>query len=109
VSPLSRPARWALALLPLLLLAGVLFAIARLDPVSRLRGDAPPVEVMAFQRVELDEDGILLHVLNDGPDRVTIAQVMVDDAYWAFTQDPPGELAHLDEATLRVPYPWVQG
>jgi zinc transporter ZupT len=102
-------ARWALALLPLLLLAGVLFAIARLDPVSRLRGDAPPVEVMAFQRVELDDEGILLHVLNDGPDPVTIAQVMVDDAYWAFTQEPAGELAHLGKAALRIPYPWVQG
>ena len=105
----TRVGRWALALLPLLLLAGVLLAIARLDPVSRLRGDAPPVEVLAFQRVELDNDGILLHVLNDGPDPVTVAQVMVDDAYWAFTQEPAGELGHLGGATLRIPYPWVAG
>ena len=108
-APLAPAARWALALVPLVLLAGVLFAIARLDPVSRLRGDAPPVEVLAFQRVELDNEGILLHVLNDGPDPVTVAQVMVDDAYWAFTQEPAGELAHLGAATLRIPYPWVQG
>jgi zinc transporter ZupT len=109
VSAATRAGRWALALLPLLLLAGVLLAIARLDPVSRLRGDAPPVEVLAFQRVELNNEGILLHVLNDGPDPVTVAQVMVDDAYWAFTQEPAGELGHLGAATLRIPYPWVAG
>ena len=105
----SRAARWALALLPLLLLAAVLAALVELDPVERLRGDAPPVEVIAFERVELTPDGFVVHVLNDGPDPVRIAQVMVDEAYWAFTQEPAGELAHLGTATLRIPYPWVSG
>jgi zinc transporter ZupT len=105
----SRAARWALALLPLLFLAALLFAIVELDPAETLRGEAPPVELLAFQRVELDEDGIVLHVLNDGPDPVSIAQVMVDDAYWSFTQEPTGALGHLDEARLVVPYPWVNG
>jgi zinc transporter ZupT len=105
----STTARWLLALLPLLLLAGVLAAIVELDPAGSLRGDAPPVEVLAFQRVELGDDGIVLHVLNDGPDEVTVAQVMVDDAYWAFTQEPAGALGHLASATLTVPYPWVTG
>jgi zinc transporter, ZIP family len=105
----SRAVRWAIALLPLVVLAGLLLVIVRLDPAGQLRGDVPPVEVMAFQRVELDDDGILVHLLNDGPDPVTVAQVMVDDAYWAFTQDPPGELSHLGRATLRIPYPWVEG
>jgi zinc transporter ZupT len=105
----SRLGRWALALLPLLFLAALLLAVVKMDPAGRLRGEAPPVEVLAFQRVELDEGGIVLHVLNDGPDPVTIAQVMVDDAYWAFTQQPAGELGHLDEARLVIPYPWVHG
>ena len=38
-----------------------------------------------------------------------IAQVQVDDAYWTFTQDPPGELARLSTAWIHVPFPWVLG
>ena len=48
-------------------------------------------------------------MLNDGPDPVTIAQVLVDDAYWQFTVEGATELRHLGRATLRIPYPWVEG
>jgi zinc transporter ZupT len=111
VSVVERSAalRWAIALLPLLALAALLVVIVRLDPATALRGDSPPVEVLVFERVTLDDGGITVRVLNDGPDPVTIAQVMVDDAYWSFTQEPAGELGHLRGATLRIPYPWVQG
>ena len=105
----SAAVRWGIALLPLVALAALLVVIVRLDPAAELRGGSPPVEVLAFERVTLDKDLITIRVLNDGPDPVTIAQVMVDDAYWAFTQEPAGELAHLRGATLRIPYPWVEG
>jgi len=105
----SAAVRWGIALLPLVALAALLLVIIRLDPAGKLRGDVPPVERLVFERVTLDEGGITARVLNDGPDAVTVAQVMVDDAYWTFTQEPAGELAHLDAATLRIPYPWVEG
>jgi zinc transporter ZupT len=105
----SRLVRWGLALVPLVALAALLVLVLRLDPAAKLRGAAPPVERLVFQRVTLDGDGITAHLLNDGPDPVTVAQVMVDDAYWAFAQEPAGPLAHLSRATLRIPYPWVQG
>jgi zinc transporter, ZIP family len=105
----SRSGRWLLALLPLVFLGALVAAIVALDPAGRLRGEVPPVEVLAFQRVELGPQGIVMHVLNDGPDPITIAQVMVDDAYWAFEQRPTGALGHLDRATLTIPYPWVAG
>ena len=62
-----------------------------------------------FQRVTLDSDGILATVMNDGPDPITIAQVIVDDAYWQFTVEGASELRHLGRTRLRIPYPWVQG
>jgi zinc transporter, ZIP family len=105
----SAAVRWGMALLPLVALAALLLVIVRLDPAGKLRGDVPPVEILAFERVTLDDGGITVRVLNDGPDAVTIAQVMVDDAYWTFEQSPAGELAHLGAATLRIPYPWVEG
>src|SRR5262245_44508614 len=101
--------RWVLAALPLVALAALLAWIVRSRPAETLRGDAPPVEVLRIQKTELAPDEIVVSVLNDGPDPSTIAQVQVDDAYWAFTQDPPGQLAHLGRAQLRIPYPWVHG
>jgi zinc transporter ZupT len=64
---------------------------------------------LVFSRLTLAQDGMVATVLNDGPDPVTIAQVQVDDAYWQFAVEPRGPLAHLQKATLRIPYPWVQG
>jgi zinc transporter ZupT len=51
---------------------------------------------------------IEVEVINDGPDEITIAQVLVDDAYWQFTMEPAGTLDRLERATLSIPYPWVQ-
>jgi zinc transporter ZupT len=88
--------------------AGLVWLVITSDPAAKLRGDLPPVEELAFQRVELEPSGIVATVLNDGPDPVTIAQVMVDDAYWAFTQEPAGPLRHLEKVRLSIPYPWVE-
>jgi zinc transporter ZupT len=99
-----------LALLPLVLLAGLLVWIVRSGPVEAIRGgEVPPVEVLRVERVELTPGEILVSVLNDGPDPSTIAQVQVDEAYWSFAQEPAGELSHLGRARLRIPYPWVAG
>jgi ZIP family zinc transporter len=99
----------ALALLPLALLAVLLAWIVRSGPTEALREGVPPVEILAIPRAVLSPDEILLSVLNDGPDPVTIAQVQVDDAYWSFTQSPAGPLSHLGRAEIRIPYPWVHG
>ena len=104
-----RPKRWLLALLPLLLLGVLLGVIVWSGPMDLVRGDFPPVERLTFQRVTLEPDGIVVTLLNDGPDAVTIAQVQVDEAYWTFTADGGTALGHLARTTLRIPYPWVKG
>jgi zinc transporter ZupT len=101
---------WLVGLVPLVLLAALLALIVRTTPADTLRGEgAPPVERLSIQRAVLGPDGIVLSVLNDGPDEVTIAQVMVDDAYWSFTAERGTVLKHLGRTTLVVPYPWVEG
>jgi len=100
---------WLLGLLPLLLLAALLAWIVRTDPVGSLRGGAPPVEDLVFERVTLSDGLIRATVVNNGPDPVRIAQVTVDEAYWSFHQEPPGPLSHLARATVEIPYPWVVG
>jgi zinc transporter ZupT len=100
---------WLTALVPLALLGVLLAAILNM-PADFLRGEgAPPVERLVVQRAVLGSEGITLSVLNDGPDPVTIAQVMVDDAYWAFTAEGGSVLNHLGRTSLAIPYPWVVG
>jgi ZIP family zinc transporter len=102
--------RLLLALLPLALLAAVLALIIQSGPASAVRGsDYPPVERLMFQGVVMEPGFIVASLLNDGPDKVTIAQVQIDDAFWTFTADKGVELAHLGRTTLRIPYPWVTG
>jgi ZIP family zinc transporter len=106
----SRSRLWIAGLLPLVLLALLVTAILKTKPGDALRGDGvPPVERLAIDRARLGPDGIVLSVLNDGPDSVTIAQVTVDDAYWAFSSTNGNVLAHLGRTTLTIPYPWVAG
>ncbi len=106
----SRARLWIISLVPVVLLAGLLWVIVRSGPADALRGEGhPPVERLTFQRVDLGPDGISLTVLNDGPDPVTIAQVIVDEAYWAYEATAGTRLGHLGRTTLKVPYPWVEG
>lgn len=111
---LARPVAgvpiWIVALLPLVLLAGLLAFIVWTGPGESLQGEGvPPIERLSFQRVTLEPGMIVATVLNDGPDPVTIAQVTIDDAYWSFTADAGPALNHLGRTTLRIPYPWVSG
>ena len=102
--------QWAMAVVPLVLLVGLLAVIIWSRPADRVRGDAvPPVERLTFQRVTLEPGAIVATVLNDGPDDITIAQVQVDDAFWTFAADRGRELGHLARTTLTIPYPWVEG
>ena len=108
--PVRGPVLWALGVLPLVLLGGLLGLMLWSGPADALRGEEyPPVEDLVFQRVELGPDGIVATVFNDGPDAVTIAQVQVDDAFWGFSAEPGTTLAHLERTILTIPYPWVQG
>jgi zinc transporter ZupT len=104
------PKQILLALLPVALLAVLLTVIVRSGPTDAVRGDGfPPIERLTFQRVTLEPGFIVATLLNDGPDRVAISQVVIDDAFWTFTADSGAELAHLGRTTLRIPYPWVEG
>lgn len=106
----SRWSRWLLGLLPLLLLAGLVAVFLRVDPTRVLRTAFPPVEELTIDRVSFPEPGRMrIHVVNGGPEPVTIAQVMVDEAYWRFTMERDPTIARLGSATLELVYPWVEG
>lgn len=107
---LQRIPNWLLALLPLALLAVLIVAFLALNPLAYFTGAFPPLEDVTIQQVLFPESGqIHLEVINGGPDPVTIAQVLVDDAYWQHQISPDNTLERLETATIDIPYPWVNG
>lgn len=107
-SPPKR-ARPILALLPLLLLVGLVAIFLAVGPAGIFPGDFPPVEDLTIQRVTFTPGEIQAVVTNGGPEPVTIAQVLVDDAYWDHEIEPGRRLSRLKSATIDIPYPWVEG
>ncbi len=101
---------WLKGLLPLLLLGGLLALFLRVGPLGVFRAAFPPVEELTFERIMFPEPGrLVVHVVNGGPEPVTISQVTVDEAYWSFTMEGGPTLARLDDARIDIPYPWVRG
>jgi len=102
----SRVPRWAGVVLVVGLIALAAGAVALYDRIT-LRA-APPVEALAFERTVLRPGVVEVHLRNDGRDPVTIAQVLINDAYWQFTASDP-QLERLETATLTANYPWEEG
>jgi len=98
---------WVLSLGPLALIGVLVGLFVALDPIGSLRA-VPPVEAISFERVVLHPGEIELHLRNDGPDPVRIAQVLVDDTYWAF-EATDHDLGRLETSTVTLDYPWDEG
>jgi zinc transporter, ZIP family len=109
--PLTRrralPA-WLLGLVPLLLAVGVLGAFAVLGGPGLGDRPGPAVEELSVERTVLEPGSIKLTVRNDGPDRVTLAQAFVNDAYVDFDVAHAG-VDRLRAETVRIAYPWIEG
>jgi zinc transporter ZupT len=104
---------WLGALVPVVLLAGLLVAFVFVSPFAGVQAGEPLPDV-TVSHVTLPDDGTLvLHVTNNGPDAVTVEQVLVDGAYWEFTVGDGGPdantLAPLESARIEIPYHWTPG
>ncbi|HET9492918.1 MAG TPA: ZIP family metal transporter [Chloroflexia bacterium] len=100
---------WVAALIPLGLLAAMLALLALTNPLALFTGDLPPIENLSVQRVQVMPDGFRFDVINGSPEDVTVAQVMVDDAFWNFHIEPSNTIPRLGTATVTMQYPWVEG
>lgn len=99
---------WLGAVLPLALLAGLL-AVFAWTGAGSLVPSAAPVEEISFERVLLRDGEIHMTLRNTGPQEVTIAQVIVDDAVWDAYYDPSPTIDRLGKTQVRLYYPWVEG
>lgn len=101
--------RWGWFALPLALLAVLSLVVVKGGTLSRLARGFPPVEELTVDHVRLTPGHITLDIVNGGPDPVTVAQVMVDEAYWTNTMTPDRTVPRLGRAQIEIPYPWVEG
>lgn len=99
---------WLWGVLPLLLLALLIYLISSIgtgiedEPVA-------PIESLDVQKIVLTHEGFDMKVLNSGPEKVTIAQVLVNDAFWNATFEPSDTIPRLGQTTVHIPYGWVEG
>ncbi len=97
-----------LLLIPIILLAGVIFLF--LQTGGGLDLEAPvPIEDLTIERYELDVDNIKLYVQNTGPEELTVASLIVNEAVMPFTVSPSATIPRLGKATIDIEYSWTGG
>ncbi len=99
---------FVLLLLPILLLAGVIFLF--LNTGGGLDLDSPvPIENLTIERYHLERGHITLHVQNTGPDTLTVASVIINEAIMPFDVSPSADIPRLGRATIHIQYAWTEG
>lgn len=98
---------WLAGIIPLVVIAALVALFLAFNPIGDLRRP-PPVEELAIERTVLTEGGIELELRNDGPDEVSVAQVLVNESYWDFTIED-STVGRLGSTEMRIPYPWEEG
>ena len=109
--PLGLP-RWVSALLPIVLLVLVLGVFAFTSPLAGVQSGEPLPDVTVTHTTLPSDGTVVLHVTNNGPESVTISQVLVDEAYWDFRVEGAGgdrTLAPMESAQIVIPYHWNPG
>ena len=103
----TRRPSWLAGVAPLAILAVAVALFVVLDAPG-LERIGVPQEQLAVERTVLKPDEIQLHVRNEGADPVRVRQVIVNDAFAAFTQSED-KIGRLGGSEIDVDYPWIEG
>lgn len=99
---------FVLLLIPIILLAGVIALF--LYTGGGLRLDSPaPVENLNVEKYILTRNNIDLYIRNTGPEELTIASVIINEAVMPFEVMPSPTIPRLGRAQIHVNYAWTQG
>src|SRR5262245_58645664 len=99
---------FGLLLVPILLLAGVIALF--LTTGGGLRLESPvPVEDLTIEKYVLKRNNIDLHIRNTGPQELTIASVIVNEAVMPFEITPGTPIPRLGRAHIHMNYAWSHG
>jgi zinc transporter ZupT len=98
----------ALLLIPVALLLGVIGLFLATSGAGLNVQPAAPIETVQFERTLLQPGQIAFHLRNTSPQDLTIAQVVINDAYWPFSITPNATIPRLGTAIVTLTYPWVE-
>ncbi len=87
----------------------LLLVFLKKGPLGVFKASVPPIEEVFIQKVTFSPEHIALDIINDGPEPVTIAQVLVNEVYWQFYMKPSQTLNPLERGRIDISYPWVEG
>jgi ZIP family zinc transporter len=104
----SKPLVIASAVAPLALLGVLVFWFFH-GGSALIERTVPPIEEVSIRRVELSPGEFKLTIRITGALPVDIALVTVDEAIWKAEFNPGRHLDRLQEATVRIPFDWVEG
>ena len=95
-------------LIPIVLLAGVIALF--LSTGGGLQLEAPvPVENLNIERYHLERNIIEIQVRNTGPEPLTVASVIVNEAVMPFEVSPSPTIPRLGSAEIHLNYAWNEG
>ncbi|MGD9673212.1 MAG: ZIP family metal transporter [Candidatus Nitrosocosmicus sp.] len=94
-----------LAILPLVILAGMVYFLAGPYGQNLIDGGTPLPEV-TIEKVEFHENQIVVFIRNTGPEEVTISQADVNDRIHSAAIEPSQTLSRLGEARVIIPFLW---
>ena len=113
--PVAQPAskRFSLRtigmlLIPIVLLAGVIALFLSTGGGLQLQPPVP-VENLNIERYHLERNMIEIHVRNTGPEKLTVASVIVNEAVMPFEVSPSPTIPRLGSATIHLNYAWSEG
>jgi zinc transporter, ZIP family len=105
---LSKSIALLSAIAPLLLLGALIWWFFH-GGSQLIERPVPPIEEVSIRSVELTPGEFKLTIRNTGPLPVDMTLVTVDEAIWKAEFIPSRRLERLQEATVRIPFDWVEG
>jgi zinc transporter ZupT len=97
-----------LLLIPIIALAGVIFLFLSTGGGLDFQS-AAPIEDLTIERYKLSPGRIDVYVRNSGPEELTLAQAVINEAVWPIEVDPDATIPRLGRATVHIEYPWSYG
>lgn len=103
----SRKKMIAIALIPLIVLSGMLVFL--FGPGMSILNKGIPLPEITIEKIEFQNDKIIAFIRNTGPEEIEIAQADINDRIIPAAIEPSKTLARLAEAKVIVPFSWNAG
>jgi zinc transporter ZupT len=97
----------AIALIPLIVLAGMLVFL--FGPGMSILNIGIPLPEITIEKIEFQNNKVIAYIRNTGPEEIEVAQADINDRIIPAAIEPSKSLSRLAEAKVIVPFPWNAG